>query len=547
MTSDDTGFAEDRLPGDQDRDMLAKEVDRRTVLRGAALGGLALGGLPLLRAFSGATILRSTASVDVPAKRALKGGNLNIGVAEDVVSFNPNNDLFNNYIYNRNIYDALIDYTPSLTPIPNLATSWKISRDHTALRVNLRPKAVFQDGSPVDARAIADNIAFAANTTTGFSNVSIAGLIKHVQIVDRETLVFRFVEATPMAKATDVMQSLPIISPRSLSNSALTNKADGSGPFSLSSWTPGNQLVLKRNPRFWDPGFPQLDSAVFHIFSDAQSMVAALSAGELQAATYVPPNLLPSVPRNYKILKGPGSLTYDFHLNAAKPPFTHELVRQAMQLVVDREAIVRDVLFGHSVATVLPWGPGSPAYDPSVNAKYAFNLGKAKAMFEAAGLSSYTFTANCPSSYPELISMAEIVKADLNKIGFDLTINTMAIQPWAAAYYAGEFQILPSFDGFVGKYPTFITLNSGYRMASNPTWGNGAPPAPWVAAVSAADRALNSVRQKSAFAAMNRALLNQAWIINIAYRESLFVSSPAVSGVVYSVDDVLELKTAKLS
>ncbi|MHB1533382.1 MAG: ABC transporter substrate-binding protein [Acidimicrobiales bacterium] len=547
MTRNNHYEAEQLPPVEGQDGYLGKVVDRRALLRSLALGGLSLGSLPLLSACGGSSAPTHKSS---PATSAAprSGGTLNIGVSEDVVTFNPDNNLFNNFIYTRNIYDAMIDYTSNLTPIPRLATSWKMSPDNTSLTVNLRPGVVFQDGTPVTAQAIADNFTFAGNAATGFSLISIAALLKSVTVTGPTSLQLTFVTPTPLEKATDILQSLPIISPKSLTAAALKSTADGSGPFSFGTWTPGNELVLKRNPTFWDHGFPYLDSVVFHIFSNAQSMVAALSAGSLQAAVYVPPNLLSAVSSKHRVQKGhQGALTYSFHLNASKPPFNNKLVRQAMQLCFDREAIVRDVLFGYSAATVLPWGPESPAYDPSALTQYAFDLKKAKAMFDAAGVTKQTFACSCPAPYPEIASMAQILKADLNKIGLDITISTPDINTWVSSYYASNFQILPEFEGNLAKYPTYCTLNSGYRLKKNPNWGNGPLPASWVNALAAADSALTPSAQKSAFAAMNKSLLDEAWIIDVAYRQSLFVSSPAISGVGHNVDDMIELQDTRLT
>ena len=526
-------------------------IGRRTVLQGGALVGgfAALGGLPLAGLGSKGPTLSSSKERAADRPHASRGGILNIGVPQDVQGFNPNDNTFANYIYSRNFYDGLIDYTSDLAPIPQLATSWEMNRGNLSLRIHLRPGAVFQDGTAVSSQAIAENFKFASNTVTGFSNISIAALVKQVRVLNPTTLILDFVGPTPLEMATDILQSLPIISPKALNANYLKSRADGSGPFDFSSWTPGSQLVMSRNARYWDRSLPYLDGVVFHVFTDSESMVAALSAGEVQAANAVPASLISSVPKDHKILKGPQSLTYNFHLNAAKPPFNDPRVRQAMMLCVDREAIVRDVLFGHSEVATLPWSPSSRAYDSSANSRYAFNLAKAKALFDAAGVQNETWTATCPSpsTYPSLVLMAEVLKASLSKIGITLNIVTLAVSEWVDKFFAGEFQVLPSFDGYVGKYPTFVTLNSGFRLKDNVCWGPGAPPAAWTRFVREAEQALTPARQRAAFAAMNNVLLDDAWIICVAYREALFAAAPSVSGVIYSVDDVLELKEARLS
>ena len=110
---------------------------------------------------------------------------------------------------------------------------------------------------------------------------------------------------------------------------------------------------------------------------------------------------------------------------------------------------------------------------------------------------------------------------------------------------AGDFQICPSFSGNTQKYPTRVSLNSIYRTANNPVWGNEVPKA-YVDAVNEANGTIDPAKQKAAFAKLNAAILDEAWVISIAYRQSVFGLAKHVDGFAYTVDDMAVLENVSL-
>ncbi len=203
------------------------------------------------------------------------------------------------------------------------------------------------------------------------------------------------------------------------------------------------------------------------------------------------------------------------------------------------------VLFGVSEATVLPFSPHSRAYDATLMAKYPFDLGRAKELFARAGIPTLRAEAMVTSSYPELGAIAQVLKADLAKIGFDLTLTVLDPTQASRRLLAGDFQITPSFSGNTQKYPTRVALNSIYRTAKNPVWGDQVPKA-YVEALSEANGTIDPVRQKATFARLNAALLDESWVISIAYRQSVFGLAKYVQDFAYTVDDMAVLENVSL-
>src|SRR5262249_46337889 len=148
---------------------------------------------------------------------------------------------------------------------------------------------------------------------------------------------------------------------------------------------------------------PYVDRVVYKVFNDSDAMVAALQSGIVDMVANLPTKDVARLSNDFNLVKGyPGALTYELRINPTRPPFDQKQVRQALQYAIDREGIVKTVLFGVSQPTVLPYSPYSPAYDESVMARYPYDLKRAKAMLDASGATNLKASAMVSPQYPEL-------------------------------------------------------------------------------------------------------------------------------------------------
>jgi len=513
---------------------------REFVTRSALLGGGLLLGGGALAACSGSTAGARTGSA----------GTINLGVTVDVDTFNPDNLLFNNFIYTRTMYDTLIDYSTDLKAVMRMAQKIDVSPDHTSITAVLRKGILFQSGAQVDADAVVKNFQFSSDPNRGHQVASLLAKVKSVTAVDPDTVKFAFKSPIPQLAATDVLQAMPIIDPKYLGNdeSALKGRGGGSGPFAFGEWRPGSTLSLQKFDNYYMRPLPHLDKVNYQIFQSGPSAAAALRSGTIDVAAYLEPNLVKPLAADFNVLKGTeGTLTYCFEFNATRAPFTSKAVRQAFQYAVNREGFVQNVLFGFSAPTALPWGPGSPAYDANALSKYPFDLNKAKRLLTDAGVTPGTkFNIAVNSSYPFGSAMAQILQADLRKIGYDLNIIVKESATWVSDYFKGNFDMVPNFSGNTAKYPTECVQNSFYRPQQNSSFGPGPTPASWTNALNDADAALTIDTQRAAFDAMNKALLDESWLINVAYNVSLVAMSKKVSNFALNLDDMIRIENAQI-
>jgi peptide/nickel transport system substrate-binding protein len=260
----------------------------------------------------------------------------------------------------------------------------------------------------------------------------------------------------------------------------------------------------------------------------------------------MPPKDVARLSREFNLVRGhPGALTYEIRVNGTKPPFDKKEARQALLYAVDRKGVVDNVLFGVSEPTVLPFSTRSAAYDASTLQRYAFNLNRAKELFAKAGITGGKAECLALPQFPELPAIGQVLKADLAKIGFTVDLVVLDSTQYYKRVLGGDFQLATSFSGNTQKYPTRVSLNSIYRAANNPVWGNNVPKA-YVDALNEANGTIDPAKQKAAFAKLGAAILDEAWVISIAYRQSVFGLAKHVDGFAFTVDDMAVLENVSL-
>jgi peptide/nickel transport system substrate-binding protein len=289
-----------------------------------------------------------------------------------------------------------------------------------------------------------------------------------------------------------------------------------------------------------------VDRVVFKVFGDSDAMVAALQSGICDVVVSLPPKDVARLSKEFNLVRGhPGALTYELRVNPTRPPFNKKEARQALLYAMDRKAVVDNVLFGVSQPAVLPYSRASAAYDPSALTKYAFDLKKAKELLDRAGVKGARVECLALPQFPELPAIGQIIKADLAKVGVEVELVILDSTQYYKRLLGGDFTICTSFSGNTQKYPTRVSLNSIYRPANNPVWGNDVPKA-YLDALAEATSTIDPAKQKVAFGKLNAALLDEAWVISIAYRQSVFGLAKHVDGFAYTVDDMAVLEGASL-
>lgn len=316
-----------------------------------------------------------------------QGGTAVIGTIADVDSWNEylSRQSFANSLHRR-IFLRLAqemgdwsDHPPGYEPL--LAESWSSSQDGKAITFRLR-NAVWSDGRPITASDVRYTWKAQTSQNVAWTGAGSKARIIDVEIVDEHTVTFRFDAVYPeqLADAVEggilpehVFGQTPFAGWRTRDWSTLRI---ASGPFMLERHSPGEEIVLVRNPRYFRDGFPRLDKVVVRVVPDATSLLTQLLSGAVDYMEGVAPREAGRVRSGAGVKLIPFDFPmYDFiGWNGSRPPFDDPDVRRAMTLAIDRKALVEDLLYGYGRVSVGPilsfwWGADRTLeawpYDPA--------------------------------------------------------------------------------------------------------------------------------------------------------------------------------------
>lgn len=398
-------------------------VSRRRLLQASGLAGsaLAVGGLSALSTRSGAVVAASAQEA-----QPKPGGTIRMSLADqDASSFDPPIPPDNMAIWTMLLfYDQLIRPAPDGASLePGLAERWEVSADGKTYTFYLRD-AVFHDGSPVTATDVAYCIQRAA-TLEGSPWSFILSAVESTAAPDPKTAVVTL-KSVWIPFLADIAMFSASIYPKAAHEAqgdALFQKPIGSGPFVFDRWDKGTEIVLKKNPNYWEPGKPYLDELVFKVLQDSNARMLQFQGGELDIVTGIPSNQLDALRANpdYVVLQESVARIDIVSINTTRPPFDDPKLRQAMNFAVDKDAIITNILFGAGelATSFLPKMAGR---DPSA-VGYPFDLAKAQALVaESAGKDGFEAELITTAGDATPLQICQLVAANLSEIGGNVTV-----------------------------------------------------------------------------------------------------------------------------
>src|SRR5262245_14251595 len=357
-----------------------------------------------------------------PSGPPQSGGSIAIANDSEANSLDPSiDDTYAATIIEAQIYDPLI-FQEGDKFKPALAESW----DHPSplkYVLHLRPNVEFQDGTPFDANAVKWNLDQERAADGGSSWQQDLAAIKDIKVVDPSTVELDLSE--PFSPLLDVLANRPgyMRSPtavRKFGDKFASNPV-GTGPFKFGEWVKNDHLTLEKNPNYWQKDLPYLDSVTFKPITDPTAKIAALISGQVDMVDYVPPELISKTEGESGLVTeqkpSPPNIVVYMPLNTTTAPFNDEKVRQAVQVAIDRDSIVKSVVFGAGEPARSQLSPSSWALTAGVP-EIPFDADRAKQLL---GGKQYTVEMQVPPTYPQV---AQIVAANLKDVG----INTKLVR-----------------------------------------------------------------------------------------------------------------------
>ena len=428
-------------------------LGRRSFLARAAVLGLgACAGQALLPGS-----LARGAAADTTQKRDLV-----ILQPSDLTGLDPHGGIYaSDCRVSYNLFDTLVRRHPDGTLRPALATAWRRPAA-TTWQFTLRQDVRWHDGArftSVDAKYSLDR--------TYDASVKAARLrpcfrtIDRVEAPDPETLLVhtKRPDSSIPAKLAFCGAMVPWTYIDRVGFTVFNERPVGTGPLRFVSWTPGDRFVAAANPDYWD-GRLDVDRVVFRPLTAPGARVEALLRGEADLITHLPPDLAGRV-ASHPSTRVVGALyagLYVLAVNAWVSPLNDPIVRQALSLAIDREAIIKDIWRGRGL---LPNGPipkGDDHHDSSLP-RLSYDPGRARERLRRAGYRDEPVFIETTDGYmPGDKAMTGLVAEMWEDVGVKVVVEVIDL----AARHRKNLQ--QTFKGLWWSDPTSTTREPGGMM-----------------------------------------------------------------------------------
>jgi peptide/nickel transport system substrate-binding protein len=447
---------------------------------------------------------------------------------------------------------------------PEIAESWKVSRNGRAISFKLRPDVRFSDGTPLDAEDIAFTLRRVldpkAHVPAGDSLRQDKGS-PEITVVNRGEVSLVLPE--PVSGLEALFDTIPILSSRS----PLKDKA-GLGPFLLAEYKPGSFFLFKRNPHYWKKDgqgrqLPYLDSVRIEILENREIEMAKFRRGDVHLMSGLTVDFFDQIGIQHGAVDaGP---TFDSEVlwfnqvaNAPIPAykkkwFQSAAFRVAISEVVQRADIVKLVYGGRATAAAGPFSPSAKpwanemlkprAFDPRAAQLKLAGEGFHKegdALKDSAG-NQVEFSLITNAGNRNRAKMASILQQDFQRLGIRLNILTLDM-PSLIERITRNFQYETCLLGFLGtELDPNDQLNIWMSSSSAHPWNphQAKPETAWEANIDRLMREQASTgdpkKRKALLDRMQEIVYEQAPMVYLVHPHALVAVSPKIGNAAPSV------------
>ena len=352
----------------------------------------------------------------------------------------------------RSVMNGLVEFTHGETATePGLAESWEVSEDGLEYTFHLRPGVKFHttDFFTPTRDFNADDVIFSferqgkedspyfamtpAATYEYYNSMSMPDLIKSIEKVDDMTVKFVLNRPEAPMIANLAMPFASIVSKEYADQLIAAGTAEmfnqkpiGTGPFKFVDYQKDAVIRYARNDEYWqEPA--AIENLIFAITPDASVRYQKLKAGECHVMPYPNPADLEAMKSdpNINVVSREGLNVGYLAYNTQQPPFDKPEVRKALNMAIDKQAIVDGIFQGAGAVAKNPIPPTMWSYNDAV-VDDAYDPEAAKAALEAAGVSDlsmkvWAMPVQRPYN-PNARRMAEMIQADFDKVGVKVEI-----------------------------------------------------------------------------------------------------------------------------
>jgi len=339
-----------------------------------------------------------------------------------------------------------------------LATKYAWGNGGKQLTFTIRKGVQWSDGTSLTPA----DVAFTYDLVKKYADINTSGLeISSVKSgADTVTLTF----PAPQYQRLQVIANVPILPQAEWSKAGdpalyVDSNPVGTGPFLPNTFTP-QEITLKKNPTYWQPGEPKVDEVDVPIYSSDTALQEALSSDQVDWAG----DFIPGVQKIY-VDKSPNHhfwgapiYTIDLVPNLDTWPTSILAVRQAISLAIDRNALSTEAESGQDPPLLDAAGLVDPlrAYlaPSAADAALNHNVSEAKSVLEKAGFTmgkngffqdptgkELSLQITDPSAFADWVTAGSILVQNLKAAGINASFQGLSVSGFVGNLSSGNFQL----------------------------------------------------------------------------------------------------------
>ncbi|MCF2527318.1 ABC transporter substrate-binding protein [Yinghuangia soli] len=426
-------------------------------------------------------------------------------------------------------YDSLIHREASGKLVPGLAVMWGyVGNGNTDFELTLREGAVFADGTPVTAQAVAASLDY---TRKNGLNVSWLSAIESVTATGPLTIRIHCASANPILPDlfTQVTMAGSVVSPAGLADPAkMGTQSYGSGPYVLDgkATVTGDHYTYTPNPKYWDPSKIKWKKVVVKVVPNPQSALQAVKTGQADALAIGPNQVDAAKSGGLEITKTPAVLmgvNLADRAGTVAKPLSDVRVRQALNHAIDRDAINKALFQGYAQSTTQVSLPGLDGFSAETDKRYPYDPAKAKKLLADAG---YPNGFSFPMETQNLLGIDLVTQAVVEQwkqIGVRAEVTTdTTVGQWLGNATSKKFPVL----GFgYGGIPTYM-LSLDWMLPHATAFNPYASEDPELTRRLAAAAAVPAEQQPALYQEAMRYAVDQAWFVATSRIDGIYAFNP---------------------
>ena len=390
---------------------------------------------------------------------------------------------------NHSAYDSLVTFDGEdlTTPKPSLATSWQISPDGLTYTFKLRDGVKFVSGNPMTSADVKWSFDRVINLKS--NPAFFLASVQEVQAPDPSTVVLKLKNKQVSMLAILSSPALSVIdsklvqtkggdaSPNAKDNDKaenfLNSQSAGTGAYSMTSYTPDQEVVLVKNPNHWR-GAPKMDRIVVRNITEPATQKLQLERGDVDIATALDQDQMKALKTSTGVTTKASPAATTFYLLMNNNPdvggaFANPLVQQAVRYALDYDGIL--TIAGPGAVRLAGVFPASFAGALPSQDAIKQDTAKAKQLLQQANLGqvkgAITYGSDETIWGVQSSVLAQKIQSDLNAVGMNVTLkglprttalqqyrdgkNQLGVWSWAADYPDGENFLVYAPGNTVGK------------------------------------------------------------------------------------------------